>query len=208
MVYTPALPFGRRVLAPSSEEDSVMDMIGKYFFLLPARNSPARDRSARRGSVESYDETDKPYLHLDAGLEHKETLLQQEVTQQIERCLTEAKASTLHCQVLLLPRQMTARVYQDVVRSSADEPCGLRGASIRVYVEGRDSLKPLGNICVDPSVTPTFELSVVFKVDKGDGWPPLKHIFDSSKVMKLRPEYRLVKKKLYSSASPVIHEFS
>lgn len=140
-------------------------------------------------------------------MEHEERLLQQDVTRQIERCLTEAKASTLHCQVLLLPRQMTTRVGQDVVHSSVDEPCGLRGASIKVYIDGKDGLKSLGNISPDPSVTPTFELSVIFKALKDDGWPPLKHLFDTSKVLKLKPEYRLVKRKLYSSASPVIHDF-
>lgn len=145
--------------------------------------------------------------NLDGGFEHEEQLLLQDVTRQIERCLTEAKASTLHCQVLLLPRQMTARVGQDVMHSSTDEPCGLRGASIRVYVELKDGLKSVGSIFPDPSVTPTFELSVIFKADKDGGWPPLKHFFDTNKVLKLRPEYRLVKRKLYSSASPVVHDF-
>eukprot|EP00064_Thunnus_orientalis_P010885 superscaffoldBa00001516_g10914 len=207
MVYTTALLFGHGVPV-LSEEESVMDMIGKYFLQL---TSPGRERSsARRGSVESCDETDNNSLfaNLDAGLEDGERLLQQDVTRQIERCLTEAKASILHCQVLLLPCHMTARVGQDVMRSSADEPCGLRGASIKVYIEGKDGLKSLGSIFPDPSVTPTFELSVVFKACKDDGWPPLKHIFDTNKVLKLRPEYRLVKRKLYSSASPVIHDFN
>lgn len=121
--------------------------------------------------------------------------------------MTEAKASVLNCQVLLLPRHMIPRVTNDVLRSSVDEPCGLRGASIQLYVEGKDGLKSAGSIFPDPSVTPTFELSVVFRLDKGDGWPPLRHFFDS-KVLKLRPEYRLVKRKLYSSASPVVHDFS
>ena len=143
-----------------------------------------------------------------ADLEHEEKLLQLDVTRQMERCLSEAKASHLHCQALLLPRHMTARVGQDVVRSSNDEPCGLRGACIKVYVQRKDGLKSAGSIHPDPSVTPTFELSVIFKADEEDGWPPLRHIFESSKVLKLRAEYRLVKRKLYSSASPVIHDFN
>ncbi|XP_049897988.1 DNA damage-inducible transcript 4-like protein-like [Epinephelus moara] len=207
MVYTTALLFGHGVPV-KSEEESVVEMIGKYFLQLTSPGS--KTSSARRGSVESCDETDNnsPFDNMDAGLEREERLLQLDVTQQIEHCLTEAKASTLHCQMLLLPRQMTTRVGQDVVRSSVDEPCGLRGASIKVYVEGKDGLKSVGSIFVDPSVTPTFELSVIFKADKDDGWPPLKHIFDTNKVLKLRPEYRLVKRKLYSSASPVIHDFN
>ncbi|XP_029918600.1 DNA damage-inducible transcript 4-like protein [Myripristis murdjan] len=205
MVYTTALLFGHG-LPVSSEDESVADMIGKYFSQLTA---PAQKRScARRGSVDSCDEMDKslPSADLDSGLEYEERLLQQDLTRLIERCLSEAKASLLRCQVLLLPRQMSARVGRDVVRSSADEPCGLRGASIKVYLEGKDGLKSLGSVSPDPSVTPTFELSVVFKADD-DGWPPFKHIFGTDKVLKLRPEYRLVKRKLYSSASPVIHDF-
>lgn len=142
-----------------------------------------------------------PAADLDPGLEQEEQLLQQDVTRQMERSLTEAKASALHCQVLLLPRNMTSRVGRDVVRSSADEPCGLRGASIKVYVEQADGVKPAGVISPDPSVTPTFELSVIFRADR-------RKIFESSRVLKLRPEYRLVKRKLYSSASPVIHDFN
>lgn len=141
-------------------------------------------------------------------MEREERLLQLDVTRQIERCLTEAKTSNLHCEVLLLPRHMTTKVGQDVVRSCAGEPCGLRGASIAVYVERKDGLKAVGSIVPDPSVTPTFELSLIFKAEKEDGWPPLLNIFDTSKVLKLRPEYRLVKRKLYSSASPVIHDFN
>ncbi|KAF7647814.1 hypothetical protein LDENG_00166240 [Lucifuga dentata] len=192
-------------------EESAVKMMAKYFFQL---SSPGRTTSStRRGSIESCDETENNSLtgtdwDWDAGLEHEERLLQQDVTQQIERRLTEAKASILRCQVLLLPRHTSARVGQDVVRSSVDEPCGLRGASIQVYVEFKDKLKYLGSVSPDPDITPTFELSVIFKADRDDGWPPLKAIFDSSKVLKLRAEYRLVKRKLYSSASPVIHDFN
>ncbi|XP_071783291.1 DNA damage-inducible transcript 4-like protein [Centroberyx gerrardi] len=206
MVYTTALLFGHG-MPVLSEEESVVEMIGKYFFQL---TSPGQKTSSgRRGSVDSCDDMEKSSSRadLDTGLEYEERLLQQDMTRQIERCLSEAKASPLRCQVLLLPRHMSARVGRDVVRSSADEPCGLRGASIKVYLQSKDGLKSLGSISPDPSVTPTFELSVVFKADD-DGWPPLKHIFVTDKVLKLRPEYRLVKRKLYSSASPVIHDFN
>ncbi|KAK2903843.1 DNA damage-inducible transcript 4-like protein-like [Channa argus] len=207
MVYSTALLFGNGgpVL---TEEESAVEMIGKYFFQLTAPGS--KSSSARRGSLESCEDPDNqsPFANLDAGLEHEEWLLQQDVGRQMEHCLTEAKASTLHCQALLLPRHMTARIGQDMVHFSSDEPCGLRGASIKVYVEIKDDLKSVGTISPDPSITPTFELSVIFRTDKDDGWPPLKHIFGTNKVLKLRPEYRLVKRKLYSSASPVIHDFS
>ncbi|KAK2849473.1 hypothetical protein Q5P01_009307 [Channa striata] len=207
MVYSAALLLGHR--APVlTDGDSVADMIGKYFSQIAAPGS--KTSSGRRGSVDSCEDPDNPspFSSLDASLEHEEWLLQRDVSRQMERRLTEAKGSTLHCQVLLLPRQMTGRIGRDMVRSSADEPCGLRGASIRLYVETKDDLKTVGSISPDPSVTPTFELSVIFRADRDDGWPPLKHIFGTNKVLKLRPEYRLVKRKLYSSASPVVHDFS
>ncbi|KAK5599624.1 hypothetical protein CRENBAI_018422 [Crenichthys baileyi] len=198
MVYIAAMPF---VL---TEEESVVKMIGKYFF--QHKTAGRGSSSARRGSVESYDDKDGswPSADLDAGLEEEQRLLHQDLTRQIECCLTAAKPSVLRCQVLLLPRNMITSVGNHILRSATDEPCGLRGASIRLYVESKDGLKSAGNIVPDQAVTPTFELSVVFKMEKEDGW----HIFDSGKVLKLRPEYRLVKRKLYSSASPVIHDFS
>ncbi|XP_041653596.1 DNA damage-inducible transcript 4-like protein [Cheilinus undulatus] len=204
MVYTTAFLFGHGV-AVMSEKGNVMDMMGKFFAQLTSPGQ--KTKSIRWGSVESCDEPDNssPFENLDAGVDYEE---RQDMAQQIERCLTEAKGSTLHCQVLLLPRHMTSRVGQDVMQSSADEPCGLRGASIKVYVDAKDGLKSVGSIFPDPSITSTFELSVIFKAEKNDGWLTLQHIFDTTKVLKLRPEYRLVKRKLYSSASPVIHDFN
>ncbi|KAM9833993.1 DNA damage-inducible transcript 4-like protein [Syngnathus typhle] len=210
MVDTAALLFGKHVPV-LGEEESVTDIIGTYFFRLASlRQEEEKGTLLRRGSVDSGDETDSTlhFTNMDAGLEHEERVLQQDLTRRIELCLTEAKVSVLQCKMLLLPRQMTTRVGRDVLRSSTDEPCGLRGASIRVYVETKNGLKSLGCVFPDSSVNPTFELSVVFKADMNDGWPPFKHIFESSKVLKLRPEYKLVKRKLYSSASPVIHEFN
>lgn len=145
---------------------------------------------------------------VDVELEQEERLLQLYVTRQIEDCLTEAKASFLHCQLLLLPRHMTTKVGHDVMCASADEPCGLRGAAITLYVECKDDLKCVGSVFPDPGVTPTFELSVIFKSNRDAVWTHLLNIFDRHKVLKLRPEYRLVKRKLYSSASPVIHDFN
>lgn len=145
---------------------------------------------------------------VDVEWEHAERLLELDIIRQIEDRLTEAKASALRCQLLLLPRHMTSRVGQDVGAASADEPCGLRGAAIALYVEGGDGLTCVGRVFPDPCVTPTFELSVIFRTDRGAAWTALLSIFDRHKVLKLRPEYRLVKRKLYSSASPVIHEFT
>lgn len=138
----------------------------------------------------------------------EERLLQAEVTRRMEECLTQAKASALRCRLLLLPRHMTSRVGHGVGGASADEPCGLRGAAITLYVEFKDGLRCVGSVTPDPSVTPTFELSVIFRADGDAAWTPPLGGLDRHRVVKLRPEYRLVKRKLYSSASPVVHDFN
>lgn len=208
MVYTAALPFGHGLRVRPEEEEGVVDMIGKYFCQLASPDQAAA--SARRGSVDSCDERENAAAcwSQDPGPEEQQRLLHQEVTRQLERCLTAAKATVLRCQLLLLPRHMTARVGRHILRASAGEPCGLRGASIQLFVEGKDGVEPVGSIVAEPFVTPTFELSVVLRADTGGRWTPLRHIFEPGKVLKLRPEYRLVKRKLYSSASPVVRDFS
>ena len=153
---------------------------------------------------------------MDPGPEDEERLLQRSMVGHIERCLSEAKSSALCCQVLLVPCQMTAKVARDMALCSAGEPCGLRGAFIMVYLEedeeeaGRKDgpvLKPLGVIRPDPTVTPTFELSVVLKADRGGWSSPLRRVFVGEVAVKLRSGYRLVKRKLYSSENPVVHCF-
>lgn len=146
------------------------------------------------------------WLSREADVEHFEECRQVELTRRIELCLSDAKLSRLHCHQLQLPRQLTAHVARDILRCSADEPCGLRGALIQLYLETKGALQPVGGLTPDRSVTPTFELSVVFKADV-EGWPALKQLFANDKALRLCPGYRLVKRKLYSSASPVIREF-
>ncbi|CAL1614135.1 unnamed protein product [Knipowitschia caucasica] len=195
MVYTAALLFSPGIpLLP--EETTAAHLIDF---------SPENMHSSRRGSVESCEDHDNGSLC--GSVEEEERLLHHAITRQLERCLTASKSSALKCQALMLPCHMTSRVSQDVIRASADEPCGLRGAFVRVYAETKAGLTFLGAFSPDPSVTPTFELSVWFKMEER-GWTTLKRIFEPRKTVKLRAEYRLVKRKLYSSASPVIHDFN
>ncbi|KAL0973902.1 hypothetical protein UPYG_G00212590 [Umbra pygmaea] len=208
MVHNPALVFGHRMQNAKSEEDSVLDVMRKFLCQI----SSSDESDVRRGSLESCDFVKERSSSIDSEttLDYEEKIFQDHMANQIERCLSDAKESYLRCQVLLLPRPLIFKVARDVVRSSQGEPCGFRGAFIKIYLETSPglALQMLGTISTDLNVTPTFELSIVFKLDK-EGWPPLKHIFvNRDKVLKLQPRYRLVKKKLYSSASPVIHEFN
>ncbi|KAJ8405438.1 hypothetical protein AAFF_G00319110 [Aldrovandia affinis] len=207
MVYTQALVFGNGMTVVS-EEDRIVEFMKKFVHQFTSVKSSKKNIQDR--SLENSCEYTAPmksssveWLDLEDCVEEA---LQSELAKQIELCLSDAKTSYLHCHELLLPRRLTARVARDVMHSSADEPCGLRGALIQVLLETKGALQPLGSITPDRSVTPTFELTIVFKADP-DSWAALKNLFVADKVLRLRPGYRLVKRKLYSSASPVIHDF-
>lgn len=135
-----------------------------------------------------------------AGMKH-------DLSRRIEKCLVSAKAARLRCRDLLLPAGMTRRVAGDLLQVSGDEPCGLRGALIHLFVENKSGVQKLGTVTAEHSLTPTFELSVVFREDL-DGWPPLRHLLGTEGAVRLRADYRLIKRKLYSSASPTIIDFS
>lgn len=117
-----------------------------------------------------------------------------------------AKAASLQCSELLVPTRMSMRVARDVLRASEHEPCGLRGALIHLFTETQSGLQKAGTVTLEHDLTPTFELSVVFRAEL-QRWPQLKQLLGSERVLRLRPEYRLIKRKLYSSASPTVIEF-
>lgn len=138
--------------------------------------------------------------------EGEDGCLQLQLSKRIEKCLFDAKKASLRCQELRLPKRMTERVAGDILHASVDEPCGIRGALIHLFMDNKGTLQKLGTVTTDESLTPTFELSIILRPDV-DGWPPLKILFGGGKVLSLRREYKLVKRKLYSSATPVVLEF-
>ncbi|XP_043112962.1 DNA damage-inducible transcript 4-like protein-like [Puntigrus tetrazona] len=201
MVYTQALVFGMSV---RSEQENLAEELSA----LQRFRSDGDELKHCGGLVKARSSSS---LGSECSLEEEEedaaaTCLQFDLARRIEKCLCEAKGASLSCQELRLPRRMTARVARDILRSAAEEPCGIRGALIHVFMESKGTLLKLGTVVPDQSLTPTFEVSVVLQPDLG-GWPPLKILFGGRKVLSLRREYRLVKRKLYSSATPTVLEF-
>lgn len=132
----------------------------------------------------------------------------------LERCLSRAKQTTLHCSSVLVPETLTRRVAREVLRLACGEPCGLRGCILHVHLETDKGCRRLERIVCDGSVVPTFELTLVFKQD-GGAWPSLRELLllgacfgpAFTHVLKLSPGFRLVKRKLYaSSAGAVVEE--
>ncbi|XP_056610002.1 DNA damage-inducible transcript 4-like protein [Triplophysa dalaica] len=153
-----------------------------------------------------------PYL----GAEVCEAHACQELARLLEGCLARAKASKLQCAHVLVPETLTQRVARDVLRLAAEEPCGLRGCVLDIRLELEDQQRRcerLERLACDATVVPTFELTLVFKQD-GGGWPSLREFLRIGtcfppgvrRVLKLRPGFRLIKKKLYSSAAGTVIE--
>ncbi|XP_066537812.1 DNA damage-inducible transcript 4-like protein [Hoplias malabaricus] len=150
------------------------------------------------------------------GVEVCEERACQQLARLLEGCLSRAKANTLQCAQVLVPETLTRRVARDVLRLAAGEPCGLRGCvlDVRLELEERQRrCERLERLVCDSSVVPTFELTLVFKQD-GGGWPSLRDFLRIGtcfppgfrRALKLRPGFRLVKKKLYSSVAGTVVE--
>ncbi|XP_073691750.1 DNA damage-inducible transcript 4-like protein [Garra rufa] len=150
------------------------------------------------------------------GADVCEELTCQHLAQLLEGCLSRAKASKLQCAHVLVPETLTRRVARDVFRLAAGEPCGLRGCVLDIRLELDDQqqrCERLERLACDASVVPTFELTLVFKQDCG-GWPSLRDFLrigtcfppGTRRALRLRPGFRLIKKKLYSTAGTIVEE--
>ncbi|GAA6092751.1 DNA damage-inducible transcript 4-like protein-like [Tachysurus ichikawai] len=201
MVYSQALVFGYG-LSAGSEEDNLTEMWRKVLQRFRTRKHTVGRLRKTSSSISLESECSLEDDDLEASIQ----LQQQELAVLIEKCLVKAKASSLHCSELLVPTRMCTRIAGDILRASEHEPCGVRGALIHLFTETQAGLQKVGTVTPEHSLTPTFELSVVFQVHP-QRWPPLEHLLGTEKVLRLRPEYRLIKRKLYSSASPTLIEF-
>ncbi|XP_020661099.1 DNA damage-inducible transcript 4-like protein [Pogona vitticeps] len=136
----------------------------------------------------------------------------QSLVRMLENCLSKSKKTRLHCSRVLVPEKLTRRIAQDILRLSSTEPCGLRGCVIHVNLEMGSICKKLDKVAYDPTVVPTFELTLVFKQDNGS-WPSFRDFFprvcfisQSKRTLILSPGFRLIKKKLYSLIGTVVEE--
>uniref|UniRef100_A0A4W3H646 DNA damage-inducible transcript 4 protein n=1 Tax=Callorhinchus milii TaxID=7868 RepID=A0A4W3H646_CALMI len=136
-----------------------------------------------------------------------------DVLQLIEQSLMEAKRGALRCFKLLIPDQLTARVAEDLLRLASSEPCGLRGAVIDLNVEDDKLFRNVDRFAVDGSLSPTFELTLVLRLEAGL-WPKIQDLFTSGpsftpgfrRALRLSPGFRIIKRKLYSPTELVIEQ--
>jgi len=141
----------------------------------------------------------------------------------IARSLREAKDSecALRCAKLLIPEQLLDHIGRELLRLAASEPCGLRGASIVLCVERAGLCESVEHIAADPRLVPTFQMTLVLRLEQGGLWPKIQELFGGAssrkhplarsapaikQVVRLGTGFRVIKKKLYSSEELFIEE--
>lgn len=139
-----------------------------------------------------------------------------EVVDLIAHSLREAKDSdcALRCTKLLIPEKLLEHIGQELLHLAASEPCGLRGALIDLCVEQGAVCESMGQLSVDPYLVPTFQLTLVLRLESGGLWPKIQGLFSSKspstpvvrQAIKLSTGFRVIKKKLYCSEDLLIEE--
>lgn len=125
----------------------------------------------------------------------------------------------LCCSKLLLPECLMQNLSEELLHLAVNEPCGLRGALIDLCVETGDqgSLCTVDQIAVDPTLVPTFHVTLVLRVESTGLWPKVQKLFKGGKspcataqrhhkTLKLSTSFRVIKRKLYSSGELLIEE--
>ncbi|KAM8852753.1 DNA damage-inducible transcript 4 protein-like [Synchiropus picturatus] len=161
--------------------------------------------------------SDSPCLETDCTfLFHAlEESLATELLSTITQSLIDASPS-LGCSRIILPDCLLLSIHQELVHLAVSEPCGLRGAVVDLCVDKGDqsSLCSVGQITVDPTLVPTFNVTLVLRVESSGLWPKVQRFFRGGKSVQsskrnqmiLSSSFRAMKRKLYSSAELLIED--
>ncbi|KAM8837328.1 DNA damage-inducible transcript 4 protein [Spinachia spinachia] len=142
----------------------------------------------------------------------EETILK-EVVDLISGSLRDAK-DNLRCAKLLIPDKLLEHIGQELLHLAASEPCGLRGALIDLCVEQGAACESVALLSVDAGLVPTFQLTLVLRLESGGLWPKIQGLFSTKspsapvvrQAIKLSTGFRVIKKKLYCSDELHIEE--
>ncbi|NXK96459.1 DDIT4 protein, partial [Formicarius rufipectus] len=149
-----------------------------------------------------------PELDLELLHDPEDELLCSSLLEAVQAALCRAPLGSGRCSRLLMPPQLLAQVRAELQRLARSEPCGLRGALLDLCVEHGKACHGVGHIAADPAVVPTFQLTLVLRLDSRL-WPKIQGLFASGPAfapLKLSTGFRVIKKKLYSSEQLLIEE--
>ncbi|XP_062319388.1 DNA damage-inducible transcript 4 protein-like [Osmerus eperlanus] len=150
----------------------------------------------------------------------EETLCAQ-VVETIAQKLTDPSDNVLRCSKIILPDLLLQNIRQKLLHLAAAEPCGLRGALIDLCLAQGDqkSLCSVDRLAVEPSLVPTFHLTLVLRPDTGGLWPKFQKLFrgiysppkhrttmNHRHSLRLSTSFMAIKRKLYSSEELLVEE--
>ncbi|XP_027521387.1 DNA damage-inducible transcript 4 protein [Neopelma chrysocephalum] len=164
--------------------------------------------SGSEGDAEYAEGVSLPDLDLELLHDPEDELLCSNLMDVVQATLGRAPLGSKRCSRLLMPAQLLAQVRAELQRLARSEPCGLRGALLDLCVEHGKACHDVGHIAVDPAVVPTFQLTLVLRLDSRL-WPKIQGLFASGPAfapLKLSTGFRVIKKKLYSSEQLLIEE--
>ncbi|KAM8888153.1 DNA damage-inducible transcript 4 protein [Synchiropus picturatus] len=173
-------------------------------------------RSDLSDSVSDSEPCEQSHCSDDLFYDPMEETILKEVVGLIARSLREAKDSdcALRCAKLLIPEKLLEHIGQELLHLAASEPCGLRGALIDLCVEQGATCESVAQFSVDPYLVPTFQLTLVLRLESGGLWPKIQGLFSTKstsaavvrQAIKLSTGFRVIKKKLYCSGALLIEE--
>lgn len=146
-----------------------------------------------------------------------EESLASEAVASIAQSLSEA-SHLLGCSKLILPDSLVHNISQELVHLALSEPCGLRGALINLQVDRGDQDSPcsVDQIAVDAYVVPTFQVTLVLRLESRGLWPKVQKLLKGSTspqtppkhqpTLRLSSSFTAIKRKLYCSGDLLIEE--
>ncbi|XP_053839752.1 DNA damage-inducible transcript 4 protein [Vidua macroura] len=164
--------------------------------------------SGSEGDAEYAEGVSLPDMDLELLHDPEDELLCASLMDVVQATLGRAPLGAKRCWRLLMPAQLQAQVRAELLRLACSEPCGLRGALLDLCVEHGKGCHDVGHIAADPAVVPTFQLTLVLRLDSRL-WPKIQGLFASGSAfapLKLSTGFRVMKKKLYSSEQLLIEE--
>ncbi|NXQ22009.1 DDIT4 protein, partial [Peucedramus taeniatus] len=164
--------------------------------------------SGSEGDAEYAEGISLPDMDLELLHDPEDELLCANLLDMVQAALGRAPLGAKRCSRLLMPAQLQAQVRTELLRLACSEPCGLRGALLDLCVEHGKACHDVGHIAADPAVVPTFQLTLVLRLDSRL-WPKIQGLFASGPAfapLKLSTGFRVMKKKLYSSEQLLIEE--
>ncbi|OXB74681.1 UNVERIFIED_CONTAM: hypothetical protein H355_001513 [Colinus virginianus] len=142
----------------------------------------------------------------------EDELLSGRLLELVQAALGSAPLGSRRRSRLVMPAELGAQLRSELLRMACSEPCGLRGAVLDLCVEHGKDCHDVGHIAADPAVVPTFQLTLVLRLDSRL-WPKIQGLLASAPALspafsrvKLSTGFRVMKKKLYSSEQLLVEE--